>query len=58
MMNDSIEVEVNLTAARKKRREEGDRRKDKEARMDMMVKPVENLIERLAMENRAPPRKN
>ena len=58
MMNVSIEVEVNLIAARKKRREEGDRRKDKEARMDMMVKPVENLIERLAMENRAPPRKN
>ena len=28
MMNDAIEVEINLTAARDERREEGERRKE------------------------------
>ena len=67
MMNDSIQVEINLTANREKRREEGERRKEKyptqpsssnsqEARMDMMMKIMEKMMERLTMENKPPPR--
>ena len=66
-MNDAIEVEINLAAAREKRREEGERRKEKyptqpsssnsqEARMDMMMKIMEKMMERLTMENIPPPR--
>ena len=67
MMNDAIEVEINLTAAREKRIKEVERRKEKdptqpsssnsqEARMDMMMKIMETLMERLTMDSRPPPR--
>ena len=67
MMNDAIEVEINLTAAKEKRREEGDIRKDKEheqhsssnsqeENMDMMMKIMEKMMERLTMENIPSPR--
>ena len=66
MMNDAIEVEINMIVAREKRREEGERRKEneptqpsssnsQEARMDMMMKIMEKLMDRLTMENRPPP---
>ena len=66
MINDAIEVEINLTAAKEKRREEGDIRKDKdpeqpsssisqEARMDIMMKMMEKLMERLTMDHIPPP---
>ena len=69
MMNDAIEIEINLTVAKEKMREEGDRRRDKEpkqtsssnsqeAMMDMMMKSMENLMERLTMDNRPPPIEN
>ena len=62
MMNDAIEVEINLSVAKEKRREEGERREDKEhektsssnsqeARVDMMMKIMENLMERLTMDD-------
>ena len=75
-MKDVIEVEVKLTVVRKKKRDEGewrreerDKRKDKEpeqpyysnsqeARMDMMMKIMEKLMERLIVDNRPPPREN
>ena len=76
MMKDAIEVEVNLNASRKKkrdevewRRQEGDRIKDKypqhpsssisqEARMDIVMKSMERLMERHSMDGRTPPREN
>ena len=68
-MKDGIEVEINLTTTKEKTIEEGERRKDKyreqpsssdsqEARMDVLMKIVENLMERLAMDNRPPPKGN
>ena len=69
MMNDSLEVEINLTAAKKKGKEEGERRKDREleqsfssnseeARMDTMLKPTEELMERITMDNLTPTKEN
>ena len=76
MMKDSIEVEVNMTAARKKkrdegewRRDEGDRIKEKEPEqpsssksqevgMDMMMKTMEKLMERIFVDIRPPPIKS
>ena len=68
-MNDVVEVEINLTAAIEKRREEGERRKEKdppqlssfkshEAIMDTMMQTMEKLMERLTMDNRPPPKEN
>ena len=67
MMNDSIELEINLIVSKEKRGEEGHRRKDKdpekpsysnseETIMDMMMKIMETLMERLTVDNRPPPR--
>ena len=68
-MNDAIEVEINLTTAREKMREEGEIRKDKEptqpfssnsqeARMDMMMETMEKVMERLTMDHNPPPIEN
>ena len=74
MMKYAKEVEVNLNTGRKKKRDEGewrreerDRRRDKtskqpyssnsqEGRMDMMMKAMEMLMERLTVDNILPPR--
>ena len=69
MINDATEVERKLTTAKEKRTEEGEIRKDKEpekqsssnsqeARMDTMMKSMENLMERLTMDNRPPLRES
>ena len=66
IMNDAIEVEINLTSAREKRRQEGEIRKDKDptqpsssnsqgARMDMIMETMENLMERPTMDHCPPP---
>jgi hypothetical protein len=64
MMNDAIEVEVNLMASRKiKNKVETEKNKVKEenqpsssqssdAKLDMMVKTMEKLVERLTLDNR------
>lgn len=74
MKNDVMEVEVKLTSAMRKkrdecewRREEGDQRKGKEpeqpsmsytqeTNMDVMMNTMENLMERLTVDNRPPPK--
>ena len=69
MINDGIEVEINLNSIKEKMREDGERRKDKEAKwtsspnsqeasMDIMMKIMETLIKRLTMDNRSPPIEN
>ena len=68
MMNDAIEVEANLMASRKiKNKVETEKKKGKEenqpssskswdAKLDMMVKTMETLVERLTLDNRPVPR--
>lgn len=73
-MNEAVEVEVNLTSARRKkieegewRREENTRKREKEseqpstsnsqeARDSMLVKTLEKIMERLAVDGRPPHR--
>jgi hypothetical protein len=68
MMNDAIEVEANLMASgkikikveaeKKKVKEENQPSSSKSAdiKLDMMVKTMEKLVERLTLDNRPPPR--
>ena len=74
MMNEAVEVEVNLTSARRKKIEEGEwqreentRKREKEsdhpstsnsqeAKDSMIVKTLEKMMERLAVEGRPPHR--
>ena len=66
MMNDAIEVEINLTAAREKGREEGEIRKNGDlthpspsnapkAKTDMMMEAMERLMESLIVDHNSHP---